>query len=84
MASAFAELSTLTDDKDYSEEYLGTALRQITTLASEEYLAQPGENGFFLLKHSVGNIPADGEIDVALSYADYYFLEALVRCSSLN
>ena len=84
MASAFAELSTLTDDKDYSEECFGTALRQITTLASEEYLAQPGENGFFLLKHSVGNIPAGGEIDVALSYADYYFLEALVRCSSLN
>ncbi len=84
MASAFAELSTLTDDRNDSEEYLETALRQITTLASEEYLAQPGENGFFLLKHSVGNIPADGEIDVALSYADYYFLEALVRCSSLN
>lgn len=84
MASAFAELSTLTDDRNDSAEYLETALRQITTLASEEYLAQPGENGFFLLKHSVGNIPADGEIDVALSYADYYFLEALVRCSSLN
>ena len=84
MASAFAELSMLTNDRNDSEEYLETALRQITTLASEEYLAQPGENGFFLLKHSVGNIPADGEIDVALSYADYYFLEALVRCSSLN
>ena len=84
MASAFAELSTLTDDKDYSEECLETVLRQITTLASEEYLAQPGENGFFLLKHSVGNIPAGGEIDVALSYADYYFLEALGRAAGLN
>lgn len=83
MASAFIELSTLTDDSESSESFIETALRQIRTLASEEYLAQPGENGFFLLKHSVGNIPGNGEIDVALSYADYYFLEALIRISRL-
>lgn len=79
MASAFVELSGLSNDPSASEAYMNTARKQILTLASEEYLAKPGENGNFLLKHCVGNIPENGEIDTALSYADYYFLEALVR-----
>ena len=29
--------------------------------------------------HSVGSIPHGAEIDVPLNYADYYFLEALIR-----
>ena len=36
-------------------------------------------NGGFLLKHSVGNLPGHSEIDVPLSYADYYFVEAMLR-----
>lgn len=55
------------------------AERQIRTLASPEYLAEKGENCGFLLKHSVGNLPAGSEIDSPLTYADYYFLEALTR-----
>jgi hypothetical protein len=38
-----------------------------------------GENGRFLLMHSVGSIPHNSEIDVPLNYADYYYLEALKR-----
>ena len=83
MASAFIELSTLTADKEAAETYLETARKQLLTFSSEEYLARPGENGFFLLKHCVGNIPENSEVDVPLSYADYYFLEALVRYSKL-
>lgn len=83
MASAFIELSTLTKKPDYAEAYLETARRQLLTLGSDEYLACPGENAGFLLKHCVGNMPENGEIDVPLSYADYYFLEALVRYSGL-
>ncbi len=83
MASAFVELSTLTKDAEASARYLETARRQLMTFGSEEYLAQPGENAFFLIKHCVGNIPENGEIDVPLSYADYYFLEALVRYCNL-
>jgi hypothetical protein len=49
------------------------------TLASPAYLAGEGENGGFLLKHSVGNKPKGSEVDVPLTYADYYFLEALLR-----
>ena len=29
--------------------------------------------------HSVGSIPHGSNIDVPLNYADYYFLEALIR-----
>ena len=54
-----------------------TAERILRTLASPEYLAEPCTNGGFLLKHSVGNIPGRTEVDVPLTYADYYFLEAL-------
>lgn len=83
-ASALIELSTFTSDSDASERYLDTARKQLLTLSSEEYLAKPGENGFFLLKHCVGNMPENSEIDVPLSYADYYFLEALVRYVTLK
>jgi chondroitin AC lyase len=38
-----------------------------------------GANANFLLAHSVGSIPHGGEIDAPLIYADYYFLEALLR-----
>jgi len=56
---------------------LAMAERILRTLASPEYLAEPRTNGGFLLKHSVGNIPGGTEVDVPLTYADYYFLEAL-------
>ena len=62
--------------------------RILRTLASPEYLAEPRTNGGFLLKHSVGNLPGRTEVDVPLTYADYYFLEALtlypVPATSLN
>ncbi len=56
---------------------LTMAERILRTLASSEYLAEPRTNGGFLLKHSIGNLPGGTEIDVPLTYADYYFLEAL-------
>ena len=52
------------------------------TLASETYLAAKGENGDFLIKHCVGNLPENSEIDVPLSYADYYFIEAINKLNS--
>ena len=75
MASAFIELAGFTGNKAYRE----MAEKQIRTLASPEYLAQPGEQRGFILKHSVGNLPGGDQIDVPLTYADYYFLEALSR-----
>ena len=79
MASAFIELSGYTADKQLSKALMKMAEKQIRTLASDEYLAQPDRNGYFLLKHSVGSYPSDTEVNVPLTYADYYFLEALIR-----
>jgi unsaturated chondroitin disaccharide hydrolase len=65
-------------------EYTAFAAQQLRSLASPAYLAQPGENGGFLLKHATGNHPKNSEVDVPLDYADYYFLEALLRAREIN
>lgn len=77
-SSALLELASLSD-KDSARRYRDFAESQLRSLASPAYLAAPGENGGFLLKHAVGHKPAGKEIDVPLNYADYYFLEALLR-----
>lgn len=79
-ASALYELHTYLKDS----KYLTTADKIIQSLSSLEYRAEVGDNGNFILKHSVGSIPHKQEVDVPLNYADYYFLEALVRKSGLS
>lgn len=76
VASAFIELSDYVTD---GNRYMNAAGHILKSLSSSEYLAAPGTNENFLLKHSVGSIPHNEEIDVPLVYADYYFLEALLR-----
>lgn len=74
IASALYELN------NYSKKnYRKTADRIMKSLSSPAYMAKPGENGNFILMHSVGSIPHGSEIDEPLVYADYYFLEALER-----
>ncbi|WP_298484709.1 glycoside hydrolase family 88 protein [uncultured Maribacter sp.] len=73
-ASALIEL-----DKYSKENYKGAIDKILNTLATKEYTAALGENHNFLLKHSVGSIPHNNEIDVPLNYADYYYFEALLR-----
>lgn len=82
MASAYLELSGYVGKKQ-KMKYKETAEKIIRTLASDDYLCAPGECHGFLLKHSVGSIPHGSEIDVPLTYADYYFLEALIRYKNL-
>jgi len=59
--------------------YFANAEIILKILSSDKYLAAKGENGLFILKHSTGNWPKNSEIDTPLNYADYYFLEALLR-----
>ena len=82
MASGLIELSQYVD-AEKAERYVATAEKMLRTLASEEYLCTEGEDYGFLLKHSTGNKNTDSEVDVPLTYADYYFLEALIRWSRL-
>lgn len=77
VASALLELSGYLGKE--GKEYKEFAVASLASLSSPEYLAKPSTNGHFLLKHSVGSFPHGAEIDVPLVYADYYFLEALLR-----
>ncbi|MBS6409159.1 MAG: glycoside hydrolase family 88 protein [Tannerella sp.] len=78
ICSALIELSDYVKS-DEADEYLAVAEMQLRALASPAYTAKPGTNKFFILKHSVGYLPGNREIDVPLSYADYYYLEAMLR-----
>ena len=78
IASALLELGQFTKKKE-SRQYVAAAEKMLRSLSSEKYRAKLGENGGFLLKHSTGALPYKSEVDVPLTYADYYFLEALKR-----
>lgn len=78
MASALLELYLYVDG-EHSRKYFEAAERALMTLSSPEYRVSDGTNGGFLLKHSVGHRMANSEVDVPLTYADYYFLEAMKR-----
>ncbi len=80
IASALFELSAYTKTEN---EYLEKANLILIYLASR-YRFKQGEGKGFILDHSTGSKPHDSEIDVPLSYADYYYLEALTRSNRLK
>ena len=82
IASALLELSEY--NKAKSQNYIKVASSIIQNLSSPEYLAPVGTNGGFVLKHSVGNLPGHSEVDVPLTYADYYFFEAMKQYGKLT
>ena len=77
MASALLELSMY--DKASSKKYFKTAETILKNLSAEKYKAAAGTNGGFILQHGVGHMPNKTEIDVPLTYGDYYFIEAMMR-----
>lgn len=82
-ASALLELFDTVAGTD-RDKYLDFALHQLRSLTTADYAAPLGSNGHFLLRHSVGHYPAGSEVDVAINYADYYYMEALLRCRALG
>ncbi len=78
LASGLLELSQFTKGAE-SKNYINVSASIINTLSSTSYFATVGDNGGFLLKHSVGHLPGNSEVDVPLTYADYYYLEAMHR-----
>lgn len=77
IASALYELALYTPGDD-AARYRRTADTIVAGLTAA-YTIPPGEGEGFILAHSTGHLPADSEIDVPLVYADYYYLEALMR-----
>jgi hypothetical protein len=82
IASALIELSGYVD-KSLAKTYLDVSEIQLRSLSSPEYFAEKGTNGNFILKHSVGHLPGNSEVDVPLTYADYYYIESLLRYKNL-
>lgn len=80
VCSALFELADLAKEPRYSVY----AMNMLESLASPQYRAPLGENADFLIMHCVGSIPHKSEIDKPLTYADYYFLEALLRYKNSN
>ncbi len=75
VSSALFELYSFTKN----EMYLNFATRVLDSLNSEKYILDPAIQGPFILGHSTGNWPKNDEIDEPIVYADYYFLQALLR-----
>lgn len=80
IASGLYDLYSITKKNIYKER----ADKIIVSLSSPKYRAQPGTNGGFILMHSVGSVPHNGSVDQPLNYADYYFLEALLKKRNLE
>jgi uncharacterized protein YyaL (SSP411 family) len=81
-AAALLELSQY-NAAPLQKEYLQMAEKIIRSLSTPTYTANIGENGGFILKHSTGHLPGNSEVDVPLTYADYYYVEALIRLRSM-
>jgi len=83
ICSALIELSEYTEPS-FGKECLSAAEIQIRTLSSPLYRNAPGNKNNFILKHAVGHMPNNSEVDVSLIYADYYYVEALMRYRKLT
>ena len=86
IASGLIELSTFVKtaarDTSKASRYLATAEKILSTLSSDAYQSRQRNPAF--LMHSVGNMPAGTEVDSSINYADYYYVEALLRLKNLN
>ena len=76
VASALMELQQYVD-ADKRQQYLSAAEHMLTDLSTDQYQSREQNTAFLL--HSTGHHPAGSEINASIIYADYYYLEALLR-----
>jgi unsaturated chondroitin disaccharide hydrolase len=77
VASALLELSQLEDKEEKASEYKRAATNMLVELSSDKYQSRGLKPSFLL--HSTGHYPNGSEINASIIYADYYYIEALVR-----
>lgn len=82
VASALLELSQLEDDPAKALEYKDAAVNMLISLSSDEY--RSGETNSAFLLRSTGHKPNGSEIDASINYADYYYIEALMRLKKME
>ena len=81
-ASALLELSTFVSDNAKAAAYRKKAEQMLQSLSTPTYQSRNINNAFLL--HSTGHKPNGGEIDASIIYADYYYIEALLRLKKLS
>jgi unsaturated chondroitin disaccharide hydrolase len=77
-ASALFELVRYVMNDSLREHYRREAEAMLTSLCCAPYFTA-GIGTSCLLDHSVQHLPAQSNVDVPSIFADYYFLEALLR-----
>ena len=81
-ACGLLELAGLVDDKNLKTKYFNAAKKSLEILSSKKYFS--GDKNQALLLHSTGHHPKNSEIDVPIIYADYYYMEALIRLKKME
>jgi unsaturated chondroitin disaccharide hydrolase len=81
VASAFLELSEHQFNAREKIFYRREAEKMLRSLSSPSYLS--GTENYAFLLHSTGNKPKNGEVDTPIIYADYYYIEALIRLKKI-
>jgi len=81
-ACGLMELSGLVQDEKLKSKYFNTGKTLVENLSSSAYLSHAKNDA--LLLHSTGNHPKNKEMDVPIIYADYYYMEALLRLKKLE
>ena len=82
VASGLLEMSLYVKDKKEAERYKLAAEQMLQSLSSSEYRSGERNNAFLL--HATGHMPNNSEVDASIIYADYYYLEALIRLDKIN
>ncbi|MCF0185170.1 MAG: glycoside hydrolase family 88 protein [Bacteroidaceae bacterium] len=80
VASALFELEGYVAP-EIGDRYDHEAREMMRSLSSDAYWSS---NTQAFLNHSTGNFPAGSEIDYSIVYADYYYLEALLRMRDIE
>lgn len=78
VASALLELAQYVPHRNYRSE----AESMLQDLSTERY--QSSQDNVAFLRHSTGHHPAGSEIDASIVYADYYYIEALLRLKGMR
>ncbi|WP_282149020.1 glycoside hydrolase family 88 protein [Algibacter lectus] len=81
-ACGLMELSGLVQDEKLKSKYFNAGKALVENLSSSAYLSNAKNDA--LLLHSTGNHPKNKEMDVPIIYADYYYMEALLRLKKLE
>jgi unsaturated chondroitin disaccharide hydrolase len=81
VASALLDLSRYVGGFK-GQYYHDCAVNMLRDLSTDRY--QSGKRNVAFLMHSTGHHPAGSEIDASIIYADYYYIEALLKLQSEN